>query len=118
MSKQQVLRITQGDAVTFNLTAANAGVPEDLTNASFSTQIRGPGQTIVTFPNSQHTANPDQVNFKGQFTLELSSSDTASLIPYIGLEILTTINLGGTTPVSFHGFNILTVLQNVPVLAL
>lgn len=112
-----MLRITQGDQVTFNLTArSGAGSLVDLTNAVFTTQISGQNQTIVSFPNSQHTANPDQVNFKGQFTLALTSSDTLSLAWGSGLEIVTKILINGTAPVYFHGPSILTVLQNIPAL--
>lgn len=111
-----MLRITQGDEVVFNLTAVNAGSTVDLTGAVFSTSIRGPGGIIVTFPNAQHTANPDQVLHKGQFTLALTASDTASLVVYADLEVLTKILLGGTTPIYFHGMNLLTVQANVPQL--
>jgi hypothetical protein len=112
-----VLRITQGDQVTFNLTArSGAGALVDLTSATFSTQISGPNQTVVVFPNSQHTANPDQVNYKGQFTLALSSTDTSNLAWGSGLEVLTLILVNGTTPVYFHGPSILTVLQNIPAM--
>ena len=116
MALSTPLVFTQGDQVVLNLTALQSGVPVDLTSAVFSTQIRGPNQTIVTFGNSQHTANPDQTNFKGKFTLSLSSTDTASLLPYSGLEILTQILIAGSNPIYFHGFNILTVLQNIPAI--
>jgi len=109
------LTITQGDTVTFNLTAKNAGLPVDLTGAVFTTTMRGPGGLVRTFPNGQHTANPNQTTHKGEFTLALSAADTASLVVFSGLEVLTKIVIGAAT-VYFHGPDILTVLANVPAL--
>ncbi len=109
------LTITQGDTVTFNLTAKNAGVAVDLTGAVFTTTIRGPGGVVRSFGNSQHTANPNQTAHRGEFTLALSAMDTASLVVFSGLEILTKIVIGSAT-VYFHGPDILTVLANVPAL--
>lgn len=111
-----MLRITQGDDVLFNLTASNAGVPIDLTGAVFTTKILGPAGLIRSFANSQHTANPVQSGAtKGKFTLALSAADTASLLVYDGLEVLTKIVIGGST-VYFHGAHILTVQANIPQL--
>lgn len=109
------LMITQGDTVTFNFTAKNAGLPVDLTGAVFTTTIRGPGGVVRTFPNGQHTANPNQTAHKGEFTLALTALDTASLVVASGLEILTKIVIGSAT-VYFHGDGILTVQANVPAL--
>ena len=113
---QPMLVLTQGDGdIAFQLTAVNNGLLVDLTGATFTTFIRGPSGTIVSFPNSQHQANVDQVNFKGQFTLTLSPADTASLAVGVGHEILTAIVISGVTT-NFHGFDLLTVLQNTPVI--
>lgn len=99
----------------FNLTAKNgAGAPVDLTGAVFTTQIRGPSGEVETFTNSQHTANPNQTTHKGEFTLSLSSMDTASLALGTGLEVVTKIVQGAST-VYFHGRRILTVLQSEPL---
>lgn len=112
------LKITQGDNPTFNLTAESSGAPVDLTGAVFSTQIRGPGGFVNVFPNSQHTANPVQTGAtKGKFTLALTSLNTQALMIWEGLEILTTITIGGSV-VSFHGYRILTVTAAVPGLGI
>lgn len=109
------LRISQGDSVLFNLVAENgASIPFDLTGAVFTTEIRGPGGTVVSFPNSQHTANPNQIGFTGRFTLALSAADTSSLAIGIGREIVTKVVQGSST-IYFHGVNILTVLASVPI---
>lgn len=110
-----MLKISQGDTVVFQFTAKNGmGVPVNLTGASFVTEIRGPANVVRTFPNGQHTANPDQTLHTGEFTLALSDADTLSLALGRDQEIVTKITIGGSI-VFFHGFNILTVLQNVPL---
>lgn len=109
------LRISQGDTVTFQFTARNGlGQAVDLTGAVFTTFIQGPLNVPVSFPNSQHTAAPNQVTNKGMFTLDLSAMDTASLALGRDLEIVTQIVISAST-VYYHGENILTVLQNVPL---
>ncbi len=107
--------ITQGNTATLQLTATDGnGNPINLTGATFSTQINGPnGNFVVTFPNSQHTANPDQVDFEGQFTLALAISDTANLGTGFHKEIITTITIGSQV-VSYRGPNILKVLPPTP----
>ena len=113
-----VLRITQGDVVTFNLRAVNADAPVNLTSAVFTTTIRGPGGVIRSFGNSQHTANPDQSNplTRGKFTLALTALDTASIVARDGLEVLTKIVLPGSITIYFHGADILDVQSNEPAL--
>lgn len=108
-----MLKITQGDTVVFNLKAVNAGVAVDLTGAVFTTTIRGPSGVIRSFPNSQHTAAPDQTANRGKFTLQLSADDTSSLLVWPTLEVLTKIVIGGST-VYFHGPGILDVQASVP----
>jgi hypothetical protein len=110
-----MLTITQGDVVTLNLTAINNGVTFDLTGAIFTTTVRGPGGVIRVFPNSQHTANPNQTTHKGEFQLALSSADTASLVVWEGLEILTKVVIGSAI-LYFHGRHLLNVLSNQPQL--
>lgn len=111
-----MLRITQGDgSVVFNFTAVNNAQPVDLTGATFSTQIRGPGGTIRVFPNDQHTANPDQVLYKGKFTLALTKEDTDSLAVGPDHEVLTKITISSVV-IYFHGLSLLTVQPNVPVI--
>lgn len=111
-----VLRITQGDgSVVFNFTAVNNSLPVDLTGATFSTQIRGPGGTIKTFPNNQHTANPNQVANKGKFTLTLTKEDTDALALGVGHEVLTKVTISSVV-IYYHGPDLLTVQPNVPVI--
>lgn len=110
-----MLKISQGDTVVFQFTAKNGmGVPVVLTGAVFTTEIRGPANVVRSFPNGQHTANPDQSAHPGEFTLALSALDTASLALGRDQEIVTKIVIDPST-IFFHGFNILTVLQNVPL---
>jgi hypothetical protein len=107
--------ISQGDNAILTLIAQNGdGTPINLTGASFSTQIMGPTGTPVVFGNSQHTANPDQVDFTGYFTLTLAQTDTANLGAGSNKEIVTLITLN-SNQVSFHGVAQLTVLYNQPM---
>ncbi len=111
-----MLRITQGDgSVVFNFTAVNNSLPVDLTGATFQTQVRGPGGTLVTFPNNQHVANPDQTTNKGKFTLTLSAANTAAISVAEGHEVVTKITISGVI-IFFHGRDLLTVDANVPVI--
>jgi hypothetical protein len=104
-----MIKFTQGDQVTLNFTATDGlGNPIDLTGATFTTLMRGLQGATISFPNSQHTANPDQINFRGQFTLDLASSDTQSIPNGINKEIVTEIVIGGAT-IAYRGENILTV---------
>ncbi len=111
-----MLRITKGDgSVVFNFTAVNNSLPVDLTGATFSTQVRGPGGTLVTFPNSQHTANPDQTTNKGKFTLTLTKENTDAIAVGEGHEVVTKITISSVV-IFFHGRDLLTVDANVPVI--
>lgn len=110
------LVITQGDQVVISLQTLNSGLPVDLTGAVFTTTILGPNQTVVSFADGQHTANPDQINFKGWFTLALSGNNTQSLEIFTGLEVLTKVLIGGSVPNYFRGPAILSVLNSVPTL--
>lgn len=108
--------LTQGDVATLNLKAVDVnGMAIDLSGASFTTYINGAnGQAIQSFPNGQHTANPDQINFKGDFALALSAGDTALLGLSGHKEILTAVLVSSTT-IYFRGFNLLAVLPAVPL---
>lgn len=110
-----MLKVTQGDTITFQLTALlGNGLPYDLTGATFTTLIKGPNGIVVSFPNSQHTANPDQTANKGKYTLALTADNTDSLGLGINKEIITKVTQGSNI-VQFHGNGILTVLAKVPV---
>lgn len=110
-----MIQFTQGDVVTLQLTATDGnGNPVTLTGASFTTQIKGPNGSIISFPNGQHTANADQVNYTGQFTLALSATDTANCGLGANKEIITQV-LISSSPIYYRAFNILTVLPNVPL---
>lgn len=109
-----LMHITQGDFAVFYLTAVDGeGIPVDLTGATFMTKINGPNGIVVTFDNSYHIANPDQVTNTGQFTLTLEPVDTAELGLGSHKEIITQITIGGS-PVWFRGPNILQVYAPVP----
>jgi hypothetical protein len=106
---------TQGDTPNLLLTAVNAqGNPINLTGATFTTIFRSTDGTTVTFPNGQHTANPDQTNYTGEYVLALSASDTMSVPVGTNKEVITQIIIGLNTTF-FHGPGILTVLSAIPV---
>lgn len=110
-----MITISQGDTVTLQLTAANGdGVEVDLTGATFTTQIRSPNGVLLTIPNADHTADPDQVANTGEFTISLTSAQTKALELGRDKEIVTKIVQGGST-IHYHAENILTVLNNFPV---
>lgn len=109
-----MLKITQGDTADFNLTATlGDGTPFDLTGAVFTSFFRGPQGGVVSFPNSQHTANPDQVLFRGQFILSLSTDDTSSIPLGAHKELITRV-VQESSVVYFHGPNLVTVLSEIP----
>jgi hypothetical protein len=101
--------------VNLVFTATNdQGVPVNLTGATFSTEINGPNSIgPITFGNSQHTANANQVNFTGQFTLALANTDTANLGEGINKEIITEVTIAGATTY-FRGVSILNVYPSAP----
>jgi hypothetical protein len=110
-----MIEFTQGDTATLDLTATNGnGTPVDLTAAVFTTSFRGTDGVVISFPNSQHTANPDQVNFKGQFSLALSSADTDSVPVGKNKEIVTKI-VQGLSTIYYHGPSALNVLNKIPM---
>lgn len=109
------LVVTQGDTVTFNLTASSGdGVLHDLTGATFSTKIIGNGGVVQTFANAKHAAAADQTADRGEFTLTLSASDTASLGVGKDKEIVTIVTQGSNV-VYFHARKILDVLPADPI---
>lgn len=109
-----MINFTQGDQVILSLTAVDGdGNPVDLTGASFVSQILGYGGMPVSFPNGQHTADPDQVANRGQYTLALSIDDTTSCNIGYDKDILTLISLG-STPIMYRA-RILNVLPPVPL---
>jgi hypothetical protein len=110
-----MIKITQGDTAVLNFTATDGqGAPIDLTGASFTTTMVGLDGAIVSFPNNQHVANPDQVNFRGQFTLTLSIDDTMQLRPNNFKDVVTQIVQSAST-IYYHGNNILSVLVPIPL---
>lgn len=113
---RQVVGFTQGDdqvILNFLATGGN-GLPVDLTGAVLTTTFRALNGSVISFPNSQHTINPDQVAAKGQFSLLLSSSDTMSTPAGSGKEVITqAVISSGTT--YYHGASLLNVLRNIPV---
>ena len=110
------IAFTQGDDTTLELIVTDdQGSPVDLTGASLSTQILGPnGVGPVTFPNSQHTIDPDQLTNRGKFSLALSADDTISCGEGSAKQIITESIISGAS-VFYRGVNLLTVYPNVPL---
>lgn len=109
----QMIEFTQGDAVVMNLTAVdNNGNAVNITGAEFSTTIKGPNGVYSTFGNSQHAI----VNASmGEYTLTLSTTDSANCGLGYGKEIVTQITQTSGAPTYFHGKGILAVLAAVPL---
>lgn len=103
------LKITQGDDVVFNLTAAtgSAAAPMDLTGATLTTLIQGRSY------DSAHHAILNQTTNKGQYTLTLSAAETALLKVASAQEIITQCSQGGKMT-QLHGIGVLQVLSPVP----
>lgn len=109
-----MIQFTAGDSANLVFTAEDGdGNPVNLTGAVFTTFFRIANGLTVQFDNSQHTANPDQINFPGQYTLALAVSDTAPIPPGDNKEVITEVVQGGST-IYYHGPNILNVLSPIP----
>lgn len=109
-----MINFTQGDTPLLTLTATGGnGLGIDLTGATLTTQFKTAGGQMVTADNSQHTADADQVNNKGLFTLQLTAAQTVAIGASIGKDIVTEIVNGGST-IFVHGAGILTVQKNKP----
>lgn len=109
------VEFTQGDNIVIALQALDEeGNPVSLTNAVFVTQIAGVNGTYaIPFPNSQHVADPDQVNNTGNFTLTLSQSNTQACGVGTAKQILTMVTIG-TSATFYRGTDILEVYSPVP----
>jgi hypothetical protein len=110
-----ILEITQGDSAQLSLTAqvGDDTTAFDLTGATFETKIKKQSGTYQTIPNSQHTADADQITNKGSFTISLLTSDTAKLKLGSGRDIVTKVTQGSEVTY-FHGVAILTILTANP----
>lgn len=109
-----MLKFTQGDTPTLNLTAqTDSGDPVDLTGATFTTYLKGKVGAVVAIPNASHTANPDQVNFKGQFTVAITAVESAACLEGTNKEVVTKITIGAD--IVFYRAQILTVLTPNPL---
>jgi len=108
-----MITFTQGDTATLNLTAQDGttGAPFDITGATFTSYILGPGGVVVSFPNSQHTIVTANL---GQFTLALGTTDTAACNVGPNKDILTKIVQSGST-IYFRANGIVQVLPPVPL---
>jgi hypothetical protein len=111
------IEFTQGDDVTLALTATDdQGNPQNLTGASFATEILGPNPAgPTTFPNGQHTLLNQTTN-PGQFTLALANAgaDTGNCGEGSGKQILTTVVISGVST-TYRGVNLLTVYPPEPL---
>lgn len=111
----QPIEFSQGDTVLLDLLCTDDnGIPQNLTGATFMTQIQGSNIVgPVTFPDNQHVAG-DQSTDPGTFQLSLTSPNTESCGLGPNKEILTTVVIGGTTTI-YRGESILTVFPMVPI---
>lgn len=112
----QPVEFTLGDTVTLTLIATDdSGNGVNLTGYTLQTQVTGPnGVGPVTFPNAQHTL-ANQTTNPGQFTLALTSANTASLQEGPNKQILTEGTDASGNITYFRGVNLLTVYPNVPL---
>lgn len=101
---------TQGDEIELDLECQNF----DLTGATLTTYMKAADGSTVSFPNGQHTIDPDQDTNRGKFKLDLSSDDTGSVGAGSAKEIITKVVQSSTT-MYFHGRGVLTVLPAKPV---
>lgn len=109
-----MIEFTQGDTAVLELTATDGDDnPIDLTDAIFTSFFRNAQGLTIPFPNSQHTADPDQITNRGQYTLSLGIADTQSIPQGPYKEIITKIDIGLTT-IYYHGVGICTVLGPIP----
>jgi len=108
----QPLEFVQGNTAVLEFVATDdQGNPQNLTGASFSTQILGAnGVGPVVFPNGQHSIVSASA---GTFSLSLAATDTPNCGLGLHKEILTTITIGGVIQ-TYRGVNILTVYNDVP----
>lgn len=111
-----MLSFSQGDTAVLNLTITDGGgAPQMLQDdAVLTTKMKGPRGIIVSFPSSQHTIL-DQMLFPGQFTLALSTSDTAACGVAEAKDVVTEVQQDGGT-IYFHGNGILEVFPNYPLI--
>jgi hypothetical protein len=112
MSQLNSIVFTQNDTAVLTLFATDgSGNPINLTAATFSSQILGPGGVPQVFGNSQH-AIVSAAN--GEYTLSLTQANTAACGLGANKSILTTITVGSAI-VTYQGMGILTVLAAVPL---
>lgn len=113
------LFVTQGDTALFSLRAVTGKTLAafDLTGATFQSYLKAADGSVLALDNGHHAANGDQVNHKGQYTLSLSTVETAELALSPTktsqlYQVVTTVTQGGTVT-TFHGA-ILSVLPRGP----
>lgn len=111
----QILKVTQGESASLQLIAVfGNGVPFDLTGATLTTSVRGVNGFPIEFGNSKHIVNPDQLAYRGQFTLNLDEADTAAIPPDPNKEMILKVEKAGAT-LYFRGPSLLSVYYPVPV---
>jgi hypothetical protein len=104
-----MIKITQGDQATLQLTAENGeGVAHNLTGATFETKIIGTSGT-QTFANAKHAITSAAA---GTFTLTLDEADTVLL--KLGKRDIVTKVTQSSNDVYFHAYSIIQVLQATP----
>jgi hypothetical protein len=111
----QILEITQGDTAQLDLKAVidDALDPMDLTGATFETYIKNTDNSLTTIPNSQHTANADQVTYRGRFLCSILATQSVNFKLGKGREVVTKVTQGSEVKY-LHGLKLLTVLQATP----
>lgn len=111
----QILKVTQGETASLQMIAVfGNGIPFDLTGAVLTSSVRGVNGFPVEFGNSKHVVNPDQIAYRGQFSLNLDAADTAAIPPDPNKEIITKV-VKGSTILYFRGPSLLSVYYPVPV---
>lgn len=97
-----MIEITTGTTIPLSLTIPGV----DLTGATFSTEIKATnGYRVI--PNSQHTADPDQVDNIGKLTFTLTAADYEAIGYGVAKEVVVTVTQG-TQVVPYRG-HVLTI---------
>lgn len=99
------IKFTQGNVASITLYAEDEfGAPLNLAGATFMTQITGK-TTVASFDNTKHTIVDAE---KGQYTLDLTPTDTSGVEAGAAKDVLSTVTQGGN-PITYRGIGVLEV---------